>query len=457
MGRKLIKRWKLWSSVSTNRKIFSASIVIAICTIVVKLVALFKEQLVAASFGTGADLDVFIIAFLVPSFFISVITGALNAAFIPTYIRVRELRGNAEAQDLLTRVVGLALMMLLAASVIIYTTADSYLPYVAHNFNAEQIVLAKNIMLIVLPGVAFSGINIIWGAVLNANERFAVAAIIPIITPALVLMFLLITAKSIGVMAIACGTVFGMVLESIVLGVVLLRHGFSLRIRIPRLDEDERQIGKQLLPMISGSLILGSSTIIDQSMATMLTSGSVAALNYGNRLIAFPLNIAVTALGTAVVPYFSIMLAQNDFAGIRHTIRRYFILLLSVSIPAAIGIILLSEPIVRLVFQRGAFGAADTAIVSQVLACFALQLPFYITGILVVRLISALLQNKILFYGNIISVILNISLNYIFMQRMGVAGIALSTSLVYLVSFCFLSICCWRYLKTYEGTTTHAI
>ncbi len=188
----------------------------------------------------------------------------------------------------------------------------------------------------------------------------------------------------------------------------------------------------------------------------MLTSGSVAALNYGNRLIAFPINIAVTALGTAVVPYFSVMLARNDLAGIRHTIRRYLVLLMAVSIPVAIGIIVLAKSIVRLIYQRGAFSSADTAVVSQVLACFAVQLPFYVSGILVVRLISALLQNKILFYGNIISAILNISLNYLFMQRMGVAGIALSTSIVYFVSFCFLSTYCWRYLKKLEGTATYA-
>ncbi len=224
--RGVIARWARWSIASTNRKIFSASVVIALCTIGVKLVALVKEQLVAASFGTSADLDAFIIAFMVPSFFISVITGALNAAFIPTYIRVRERRGAAAAQDLVGRVVGLALMLLLVASLLIYTTADYYLPYVAHNFSAGQLVLTKQILLIVLPGVVFSGINIIWSAVLNANERFAISAMIPVFTPALVLIFLFVAAQSIGVAAIAYGTVCGMVLETIVLGAALLRRGF---------------------------------------------------------------------------------------------------------------------------------------------------------------------------------------------------------------------------------------
>ena len=192
--------------------------------------------------------------------------------------------------------------------------------------------------------------------------------------------------------------------------------------------------------------ILASTALINQGMAAMLGPGSVAALNYGNKLIAVPINIGTTALGTAVIPYFSLMVAKNDWAGIRHTIKRYFGLIFSVAIPATTGLILGAEPLVRVIYERGAFTPEDTRLVAPVLAFFALQLPFYIAGTLLVRLISAMLANHILMISSLVSVLLSVSLNYFFMKKLGVAGIALSTSCVYLGSFLFLHFS-WRWIS----------
>ena len=178
----------------------------------------------------------------------------------------------------------------------------------------------------------------------------------------------------------------------------------------------------------------------------MLGPGSVAVLNYGNRLIAVPVNISTTALGTAVIPYFSVMAAKNDWNGIRHTLRRYFGLIVCAALPVTLALVLGSESLVRIVYQRGAFTTEDTHVVARVLALFALQLPFYAAGILLVRLISAMLANHVLMMANIISVVLSVALNFLFMRRLGVAGIALSTSCVFLVWFLFLQLS-WHWIS----------
>lgn len=434
----LLKQWTRWASASTNRKIFSAALVIGSLTFCGKLVSVAKELVVAASFGTGDAIDAFFIALLMPSLAMSVIGGSFNAALIPTYIQVREKEGVASAQRLFSGVMVWGIGLLAVATVIIVFAASYYLPLIASGFNAEKIELTRRLLYFLSPIVMVYGINTIWGAVLNAGERFALVAITPAVTPAVIMVSLLLAGTEWGIMALAMGTVCGMAIEAAILGIGLRRKGVSLLPKWHGMDPHIKQVAGQFLPMISGALIMSSTSLINQGMAAMLGPGSVASLNYGNKLIAVPMGLAMTALGTAVIPYFSGMVARNDWAGIRHTLKRYFGLIFGAAIPLTILLILISEPLVRIVYQRGSFTASDTHVVAQVQALFALQIPFYIAGILIVRLISAVLANHVLMIGNIISIFLSVSLNYLFMKKLGVAGIALSTSCVYFVSFLFL-------------------
>jgi putative peptidoglycan lipid II flippase len=150
----------------------------------------------------------------------------------------------------------------------------------------------------------------------------------------------------------------------------------------------------------------------------------------------------IMAVGNAVLPYFSRMAAQQDWASLRRTFYVYVRLIFLVAIPVTALFCLLSEPLVRILFQRGSFSAADTHLVARVQALYALQIPPHIAGILVVRLISSLRANHLLMWASALNLVLNAVLDYLFMKWLGVAGIALSTAVVYLFSFAF----CWMAL-----------
>jgi putative peptidoglycan lipid II flippase len=182
-------------------------------------------------------------------------------------------------------------------------------------------------------------------------------------------------------------------------------------------------------------------------MAAMLPSGSVAALSYANKIVALLVAIGATALSTAALPYFSHMVAEQDWAGCRHTLKRYTALTLATTVPLTLALIALSHPLIRLVFQRGAFTAVDTDLVSHVQVFYFIQIPFYMCGMLFVRFLSSIRRNDVLMYGSAISLALDISLNLVLMRRMGIAGIALSTSLVYVVAFVILGALSVRLLR----------
>jgi len=180
--------------------------------------------------------------------------------------------------------------------------------------------------------------------------------------------------------------------------------------------------------------LMGSTELVDQSMAAMLEPGSVAALNYARKIVSLFIVIGATPLGTAALPYFSQMVANRDWSGCRHTVKVYSRLILLVTVPITFGLVAFSHLLIRIVFQRGAFTARDTGVVSQVQALLSLQIPFYFLAQLGVRLISALKRNWVLMAIAGVNVVVNVVFNLILMRYLGVAGIALSTSFVYLVS-----------------------
>jgi putative peptidoglycan lipid II flippase len=208
-----------------------------------------------------------------------------------------------------------------------------------------------------------------------------------------------------------------------------------------------RQVMRQYAPMLAGAFLMSSTVVVDQAMAAALAPGSVSTLSFGSKVVAFLLSIGSVALGTALFPHFSRMVALRDWVGIRAAVRTYGGLIIAASIPLVALLIIVAEPVTGLLFERGAFSPGDTARVARVHIFYAAQIPFYLVGTLLVRLVSSLNVNHILMWGAAISLPLNIVLNYWFMHWLGAPGIALSTTLVYLFSCCFSAVMLARHMR----------
>ncbi|PWT76535.1 MAG: virulence factor MviN [Chloroflexi bacterium] len=317
--------------------------------------------------------------------------------------------------------------------------APAVLTVLGSGFGKEKLALTRSLYFAMLPILILKGLVTVWTTRLNARDQFTFASAVPILTPILTVAALFYGAGQWGIYALAAGTVSGALLEAVIIAWYL--HSLSITL-VPRWSGWSSDLGlvmKQYGPGVAGALFMASTMLVDQAMAAMLGPGSVSALSYGGKVVSFALAVGATALGTAVLPHFSRMVAAADWEGVRHTLRTYVTLILKVTIPLTMIGVLLSEWIVGVLFQRGAFTATDSHVVGQVQALLLLQVPLYLAGIIVVRLISALKANHILMWGCVLNFIVNIVLNYTFMQWLDVAGIALSTFVVYAISVTFLS------------------
>jgi putative peptidoglycan lipid II flippase len=432
---------------STNRKIFRAAMTIGLVSTVAKGGAVLKDLVVAHVFGRSDALDAFLIAFLLPAFVLALVMSSLGSALIPVLVETKQKRGSEAGQKLLSSMMFLSLTGLILIAALLGFFAPFYLRILGSSFSAGKLLLTRKVLYWLLPYMVFSGLAIFVSGVLSALKKFALPALVPIVTPLLTIAAIVVSPKAWSVFPLAIGVVAGGLLEAAILLRVLNTCGMQVRVRWNGLDHDVRSVLRQYAPVLAGSVLMCSTTVIDQAMAAMLPSGSVAALSYANKIVALVVAIGATALSTAALPYFSHMVAEQDWAGCRHTLKRYTALTLATTVPLTLALIALSHPLIRLIFQRGAFTPVDTDLVSHVQVFYFIQIPFYMCGMLFVRFLSSIRRNDVLMYGSAISLALDISLNLVLMRRMGIAGIALSTSLVYVVAFVILGALSVRLLR----------
>ena len=417
----------------THHRIMNAALTIAFFTALVRIASVVKELTVAWRFGTSDDLDAFLISILIPVVIVSMFASAFSASFIPIYVETKEREGRTAAQFLFQSLVGWLLPLLVLVTALVVLGAPWYLPVLGSGFGADKLRFTFKLVclnsLLIVPG----GLTAAWAAPLNAERKFAITSCVPLATPLLTLGFLWVV-PSWRILALIAGVLAGIVTELVLLGTSLQRLGCSLVPRWPRIDPNIRRVAGQFLPLMSGTILNSGNVMVDGAMAAMLAAGSVSALNYGNRVVQFPLGLASAALGTALVPYLSSMAAARNWVELDRTVRRYIALTFLITLPLTACLFFFSTPIVKLLFYRGAFVADDVRLVSRVQAFYALQIPSYLVSIIVVRLISSLQANQLLLFATIINLLTNIVLNYAFMHWLGLPGIALSTSVVYLLS-----------------------
>ncbi len=310
-------------------------------------------------------------------------------------------------------------------------------PFASH-FDAPKLALTVSLFRWMLPMMPLAAIGSAWRSVLNTEQRFALPAMIPAATPLISIVFLLWFANSWGVYALAAGSLVGAVLEVSLLGMMMWHRGFAILPRWFGRTGALDQLFTQYWPVVAGVWLIGGAPLIDQSIAAMLGSGSVAALQYGTRLTVVLAAVGPGAVATAILPHFSTLIATRDGGEIRRTLRSYAAIILAVTIPAIVVLMFISEPLARLFFQRGNFTGMATGVVATVQRFALLQIPFAMLMALVVRLISSMKMNNLLPGAAIVAATLNLGLDLVLIRWMGVAGIALGSAIAQAASLVYL-------------------
>ncbi|WP_025033188.1 murein biosynthesis integral membrane protein MurJ [Bradyrhizobium sp. DOA9] len=351
-------------------------------TLASRLLGFARDSLIAALLGTGAVADAFLAAFQLVNVVRRLLSeGALNAALIPAWLRVRDRDGVAEAAAFAGRVLGTVSAALIAISLLIALSMPLIMTIIAPGFlGSGTLDFAVQNARLMLPYLAFAGPVTVLMGLLNAQGRFALTAFSPLLFNialiAAIAMLLLWRADA----GFAAWTLAATVGIAGLLQLVMLLSQQSARLATPlrvSFDEEMRGFFAKAIPgMIASSgpqWLMVAGAIIASA-----TPSAVSWLYFANRLIELPLGIVGVAMGTVLVPELTRAVASSDRDAVAHAESRALELATGLALPATLGLIVLAEPIVRLLFEHGAFGAEDSAATARALMWLALGLPAHV-------------------------------------------------------------------------------
>ena len=428
-------------------------------TTLAKFMGAAKAIVLARVFGSGAGLDSYLLAFLLPSFLADVFCGSLVPVLVPKLIEFECWEGRAKAVDLYGHVLRRSLRLSCGAAAVLAGGA-ALVATLGAGSERLNLPLLGVLTLLMTPILPLAAVANVWRAVLNSQRRFVVPALTITLAPAVIILCILLAGRSRGIWILAVGTSLASLAEIVVLGFGLRRSGFP--ILPPRrqhhfsLIELRKEYG-----YLAAVTAMGAGTaFIGQSMAAALGAGSVSILNYGTRLAGVLMAIGPAALSVTILPRFSHMVAARDWERLKQSLWRILSGSVLVAGVAAALLMVFSIPIVRLTLQRGAFTAADTRVVASVQAYSLLQLPSIVGITILMRILSALKANRAMLPFWSAGIVITTALNYALMTRYGVAGIALATSLAQALLFVALATLVFRrgpdgFLKDCDPNAAH--
>ena len=379
-----------------------------------------KEIFVASVFGVSDALDVYLLAFVLIGFPLSILLNAIQTVMISS---LAAARNNTErAGETYTSTLLVTLLAVSALLPVWLFALQALLPQLASGFSPEKLDWLESALVWMIPYYFLNGLNLLGYGVLQARQRFIQNGLLPALTPLITIPIVYTYGGTHAWEILVIALTAGALLEFVALNGILARAGLFRRpdFRSPELVRI-LQNGKVLLP---GTLIMALGPVAEQSIAASLGSGAVATLGYGFRLPAALNGIVVTAIGITVLPYFSALLAEGRAGYCLHSLEKIGRWLLFLGLIFAAVLALMSETIVTLIYQRGVFDAAASARVYPIQQVYFLQLPFALLAMLGIRTLVALGRNGIVSLLTAMAVVIQIVLAWSLSTHLGTVGIA---------------------------------
>ncbi len=415
-------------------------------TLLSRIFGFVRDALMAAVLGISPVSDAFNAAFRFPNLFRRLFAeGAFNTAFVPMFASALESQGREGAKELASRIMSWLVAAILAITIIVEIFAEPIMvPFVPGFLNdPEKFELTVFLTRIMFPYLACMSLMAAYAAILNSLDRFTAAAFAPVVLnivniAALIPLALLVLEDRDTAFWVAVATMAGGVAQLALVYGAIRRAGFVPRIRLPRLDTEVKQFWVLAVPAI----LAGGITQINIFVGTVIASGAdeVMSIIYNaDRLYQLPLGIIGIAIGTVLLPELSRHIGAGRDAEARASQSQSLFLSMLLSMPAAGALIGLALPIVRVLFERGAFGPGDSVNVAQALVAFAAGLPAFVLIRVLQPGFFSRKDTRTPTWFAAVSLVVNVVLSLLLFSSLKHVGIAIATSVAAWVNVILLA------------------
>ncbi len=424
-----------------------------------RILGLVREQVFAGLFGAGLVYDAFVVAFRIPNLLRDLFAeGALSAAFVTVFSAYDKQRSKEETWRLAANVLNFFLVLLSGVTLLTMVFAEEIVGVLAPDFSlvAGKTALTTRLTMIMAPFLICISLAAVVMGILNTKGRFFVPAMassffnLGSIIGGTALAYILPRFGQPAILGMAIGTLIGGLLQLGIQLPALSTTGFRYRWVFDLKDPGLRRILVLMIPAMIGMSATQITLFINTNFATSCGQGAVSWLYYAFRLVQLPIGIFGVALSIAILPILARQAADKDLPAIKDTMVSSLTMVFALTIPATAGLIILSQPIIRLIYQHGAFTAADTLATAETLACYALGLLAYSANKVLVPAFYALDKTKIPVIASFIAIVVNIVIVTLTIDAYQHRAIALATSCTMLLNFLFLMTVLYIYLRGYS-------
>jgi putative peptidoglycan lipid II flippase len=426
-------------SSTANRQIARAAGLVTTAFIISNLTGLLRQILVTNAFGTTAPMEAFNAANRISETLFNLVAGgALGSAFIPTFTSLLAQGKREKAWKLASSITNLILIILIVLAGLAAIFAPQVVQYLlAPGFSADPYKQALTIQLtrLMLPSAVMFGISGLVMGILNSHQRFFIPALTPSMYQLGMIFGVTVLSPTLGIQGLAWGVIIGAALHLVLQLPLLFKQGARYTPAFGLNSPDVREVARLMGPRLLGVAVVQLNFWINVRLASFHPAGSVTAIQLAFTLMLMPQAAIAQSIATAALPTFSAQVAKNQLGDMRKSLGATLRGILLLSIPASLGLMLLREPIVALLYQRGSFTPQSTELVAWALLWYALGLVGHAMVEILSRAFYALHDTKTPVLIGIGAMSLNVLLSYLLsalFRRIGWlphGGLALANSL----------------------------
>lgn len=409
-------------------KLIGTTIVLILVTLTTKLIGFVREIIIAAKFGTSEAVDIFVAVQTIPTVILSILSGALAAVLVPMIIRLRNDNQELRLKTLLNNVFSLTTFIMVIISVLAFIFVEPLVNVYVFGFDEAARASTVELFQIIIPAFVVIGLISLTTSVLNAYQIFVVPALGVAIYSLGIIAGIVFFADTYGIKSLIVGYAIALVIQLIILLITFARRGLRFSLRIKR-NADLKQFGQLLFPFLISIGVFQLNVVVDKMMASTLPEGNLSALNYAFKVTQLPIALFV---GTLVLPLFPLIaesIAKKDTSDAKLLLRRSNRLLGILLLPIIGVFVVLAEPIIAVIYQRGSFDDHSLALTSLALIFYTFMiLPFAMRDI-VTRVLYSLQDTWTPVINSVFIVALNIILMVIFVPIFGIIAVAGATSI----------------------------
>lgn len=404
-------------------------------TLIGKIMGMFRDVLFASSYGaTSMEANAFLTASRIPRlFFDAMFASAISSSFIPIFNEYLKKKGKKEAYKFSDNFITIVIIVTSILTVIGIIFTQPIVKLFADGFDTQTSHLCAELLIILFPMVIFTGIAYSLTGILQSLDEFTIPAIMSIISNGIIIAYFIFWNKSFGVFGVAFAFLIGWIMQAVIQVPSLYKKGYRYKPRLNIKDEGIKKVGMLMLPVMVSTWVQPINVAVNTKLASHLVGG-IGALEYANTLYTIIAGVFVLSVANVIFPELSRLTADKsefEFANtLGETLKSIFFLL----IPMMVGLIILSDPIVKLVYQRGEFDAYSTQITATALKYFSFgMLGFGMQNILS-RGFYAIQDGKTPLITGVISIVSNLILSIVLVEYMEIGGLALASAISSILS-----------------------